>query len=183
MELGGIGAIAGMVGSGLNLLVNPMLQQDANRRNQMEGRRMWEWQGNMANTAHQREVRDLQAAGLNPILSAGGNGASSPSPGTASITAPQIDSTPILNVASLLQNQQRIDIDKANSAAGIAKSLSETELNKAKKVLTQKGIIRSNAEGALWKLIQDGAKKLRQHQQNSKPPAQIQPGFEIIRKP
>lgn len=52
--------------------------------NQNEAAKNRNWQMLMSNTAHQREVRDLMAAGLNPVLSAmNGNGAAVGSGATA----------------------------------------------------------------------------------------------------
>lgn len=53
--------------------------------NAAEAAKNRDWQKMMSDTAHQREIKDLQAAGLNPVLSAmGGNGASVTSGATAS---------------------------------------------------------------------------------------------------
>lgn len=53
--------------------------------NSAEAQKNRDWQKMMSDTAHQREILDLQRAGLNPVLSAtGGNGASVTSGATAS---------------------------------------------------------------------------------------------------
>lgn len=53
--------------------------------NAAEAAKNRDWQKMMSDTAHQREIKDLQAAGLNPVLSAmGGQGAAVTSGATAS---------------------------------------------------------------------------------------------------
>lgn len=64
-----------------------------------------EWQQGMSSTAHQREVADLRAAGLNPILSASRGGAVTP----GGATAQQTD--PISGAVSSALNAKRLEAD------------------------------------------------------------------------
>lgn len=120
---------APIIGAGASLLGGLLARKGAKEQNAMQmamAQKQMDFQKEMSNTAHQRQVADLKLAGLNPILSAGGSGASSPGGAQANIVdemAPALATAQ--QMATLQQNLKNLKATEDYTRAQTRKTNSE----------------------------------------------------------
>lgn len=89
-----------------------------------QAQKQMDFQREMSNTAHQREIEDLKAAGLNPVLSAKLGGASTPNGAMA-----QPDTSGTSAIINMMMSAMHTAGSAAAAAANATKKTSNFEVN------------------------------------------------------
>lgn len=125
-------SLANLVNLGSNVFGNLMSaasQASAKAYNAKQAQIARDWQQGMRQTAYQDTVKDLQAAGLNPVLAASNGATSTPSSGSASISGHSYQGTTAAAIPSAKTATMQAMYDYGNNTSQWLDNMMQTVSN------------------------------------------------------